>query len=113
MALLLRFGFFWVRTAWTATLFRTGALHWQPTSRVIGFTVGAEPTVYIVGTAMSIKLRKSAKPISYCCKFVKHSRAKCVAHKRELSDIPPSSKCKNSSQRARNHGSLGKGNKVL
>ncbi len=36
LPLLLRFGFFWVRTAWTAMLFRIGALHWQPTSRVIG-----------------------------------------------------------------------------
>lgn len=70
------------------------------------------PTVYTEGTAVSVNARYFTNPISCCVQFLKHSRGKCFEHNRDLSDIAPSSKCKNSSHRDRNQGIFGNGKRV-
>lgn len=106
-ALLRRFGFGVENAACAPMLVTVLAGHWIPTSRVSGFTFVDVPTVYKDGTAVSVKYRIRTKPISYRLKFLKHSSVKCLAHRREFAVIPPSSKCKNWSQRARRLGCLG------
>lgn len=81
--------------------------------KIILTRVGAEaPTVYIVGTAVLANKRWHVIPALTIPKLVKHSAEKCLSQSRELEQMPPSSKCRNSSHFCRNQFVVGKQNKA-